>query len=115
MLTSGPLANTLTRLDLPIRLGEDVGAVLETTVGVGDKEWHLARMNFTKDDRLWIKDSGQPVGQQSWQQHMVGQVSQVRCCFAELGHRADVVGAGEVRCSDGVGCSVICEHKHAKR
>ncbi|MDC7692302.1 molybdenum ABC transporter ATP-binding protein [Vogesella indigofera] len=64
VLTSGPLADTLTRLDLPIRLGEDAGAVLDATVAAVDKEWHLARVDFTEGGSLWAKDSGLSVGQQ---------------------------------------------------
>jgi molybdate transport system ATP-binding protein len=42
----GPLAETLLRLDLPIRLGEDVGAILDGTVTAVDGTWHLARIDF---------------------------------------------------------------------
>lgn len=52
VLISGPLADTLTHLDLPVRLGEDAGVVLDVTVGVVDKEWHLTRVDFTKDVSL---------------------------------------------------------------
>jgi molybdate transport system ATP-binding protein len=57
----GPLAETLSRLDLPIRLGEDVGTVLEATVGTIDEAWHLARMDFPGGG-LWTRDHGVPVG-----------------------------------------------------
>ncbi|MTD33725.1 molybdenum ABC transporter ATP-binding protein [Paludibacterium denitrificans] len=63
VLASGPLADTLTRLDLPIRLGEDAGAVLDATVEAVDKEWHLARVDLTEGGSLWAKDSGLSVGQ----------------------------------------------------
>ena len=63
VLASGPLADTLTRLDLPIRLGEDAGAVLDATVGAVDKEWHLVRVDVTEGGSLWTKDSGLSVGQ----------------------------------------------------
>jgi molybdate transport system ATP-binding protein len=61
VLTSGPLAETLARLDLPIHLGEDIGAVIETTVGIVDQEWHLMRVDFAGGN-LWARDSGLPVG-----------------------------------------------------
>ena len=61
MLTNGPLTETLARLDLPIRLGEDVGAVLDATVGAIDNTWHLARMDFPGGS-LWTRDHGIPVG-----------------------------------------------------
>jgi molybdate transport system ATP-binding protein len=61
-VTSGPLAETLARLDLPIRLGEDIGVVLEATVAAIDAEWHLARVDFAGGS-LWTRDHGLPPGQ----------------------------------------------------
>lgn len=61
VLADGPLADTLARLDLPIRLGEDAGAVIEATVGVVDPVWHLARVDFPGGS-LWTRDRGLPVG-----------------------------------------------------
>ena len=60
-IASGPLAETLSRLDLPIRLGEDLGAVLAATVGEIDARWHLARVDFA-GGRLWVRDHGLPIG-----------------------------------------------------
>jgi molybdate transport system ATP-binding protein len=60
-LASGPLAQTLARLDLPIRLGEDVGAVLEATVGAIDEQWRLARVDFPGGS-LWSRDRGIAIG-----------------------------------------------------
>jgi molybdate transport system ATP-binding protein len=61
-LVQGPLSETLARLDLPIRLGEDVGAVFEATVAERDAEWHLARVDFDGGE-LWVRDSGTALGQ----------------------------------------------------
>ena len=61
-LAHGPLAETLARVDLPIRLGEDAGAVFAATVAERDAEWHLARVEFDGGE-LWVKDSGVPVEQ----------------------------------------------------
>jgi molybdate transport system ATP-binding protein len=61
VLADGPLAETLARLDLPIQLGEDVGAVLDATVGAIDETWHLARVDFP-GGQLWTRDRGVPVG-----------------------------------------------------
>lgn len=61
---SRSLVDTLTHLDLPIRLGEDAGAVFDAAVEVVDKDWHLARVDSTMGGSLWMKDSGLPVGQQ---------------------------------------------------
>ena len=60
-LASGPLGETLARLDLPIRLGEDAGAILDATVGAVDHDWHLARVDFAGGS-LWARDHGLPVG-----------------------------------------------------
>lgn len=62
VLASGPLAATLTRLDLPIHLGEDTGAVLEGTIAEVDTTWHLARVAFP-GGTLWTKDHGLALGQ----------------------------------------------------
>ena len=61
-LAQGPLAETLARVDLPLRLGEDVGAVFEATVAERDAEWHLARVEFDGGE-LWVRDSGAALGQ----------------------------------------------------
>ncbi|HQC73036.1 MAG TPA: molybdenum ABC transporter ATP-binding protein [Candidatus Competibacteraceae bacterium] len=61
VLADGPLTETLARIDLPIRLGEDVGAIIEATVGAVDNAWHLARVDFSGGS-LWTRDRGLPVG-----------------------------------------------------
>ena len=61
VLANGPLADTLARLDLPIRLGEDAGAILDGTVGEVDGDWHLARVDFDGGS-LWARDQGLAVG-----------------------------------------------------
>lgn len=61
----GPLRETLARLDLPVRLGDDAGVVLEGTVAERDAHWHLARIVFADavgDRQVWVRDSGLPVG-----------------------------------------------------
>ena len=61
VVAQGPLAETLARLDLPIRLGEDAGAVFEATVVARDAEWHLARVAFDGGE-LRVRDNGTPLG-----------------------------------------------------
>lgn len=56
----GPLSDVLARLDLPIRLGEDAGALLHARIGLIDNQWHLARMDFPGGS-LWTKDPGLPL------------------------------------------------------
>jgi molybdate transport system ATP-binding protein len=62
-LGSGPLREMLARLDLPIRLGEDAGVVLDATVVEHDTPWHLARIEFSGGS-LWVRDKGLPVGRE---------------------------------------------------
>ena len=60
-VASGPMMETLARLDLPIRLGDDAGVVLEGTIAEHDEIWRLARVNCSGTD-FWVRDSGHPVG-----------------------------------------------------
>jgi len=60
-VAQGPLAEILARVDLPIRLGEDAGAVFAATVAERDGGWHLARLGFDGGE-LWVRDSGVAVG-----------------------------------------------------
>jgi molybdate transport system ATP-binding protein len=61
-VASGPLTETLARLDLPIRLGEDAGVVLDAAVAARDPAWHLAQMEFP-GGRVWVRDHGLAVGE----------------------------------------------------
>jgi len=56
-LAAGPLGEILERIDLPIRLGEDAGVVLDATVVERDETWHLARVEFAGGS-LWVRDHG---------------------------------------------------------
>lgn len=60
-VAAGPLAETLARVDLPIRLGEDAGVVLDAAVAERDERWHLARLEIGADS-LWVRDEGHPLG-----------------------------------------------------
>jgi molybdate transport system ATP-binding protein len=55
------LTETLVRFDLPIRLGDDVGAVLDANVGAIDENWHLARLDFL-GGCLWTRNRGVSIG-----------------------------------------------------
>ena len=61
VMANAPLTETLTRLDLPFRLGDDAGAVLDGTVGELDRDWHLVRVDFPGFS-LWAADRGLSVG-----------------------------------------------------
>lgn len=61
VVAAGPLAEVLSRVDLPIRLGEDAGVVLDGVVVERDVQWHLARIAFP-GGCLWVRDGGQDKG-----------------------------------------------------
>jgi len=59
---SGALTDILSRVDAPIRLGEDAGVILAAMVSELDAAWHLARVDFG-GGQLWIRDHALQVGQ----------------------------------------------------
>lgn len=60
-VAAGPLTETLARLDLPIRLGEDAGVVLHAMIMERDAQWNLARVEFNGGS-LWVRDDGHAIG-----------------------------------------------------
>lgn len=58
---SGPMQETLARIDLPCNLGEDVGMVMDAYIGAVDQQWQLARLDFSGGS-LWVRDHGGAVG-----------------------------------------------------
>jgi molybdate transport system ATP-binding protein len=58
---SGPLAETLARIDLPAVPGEEAAALLHGTIAERDTRWQLAQVRFD-GGALWIADAGLPVG-----------------------------------------------------
>ncbi len=61
VIANGTLADTLARLDLPLRLGEDAGVVIDARVGSIDEPWHLACIDFP-GGQLWTRDPHLPAG-----------------------------------------------------
>lgn len=59
-VATGTLSDTISRLDFPIRLGEDVGVVLNGTVIARDEQWQLAQIAFP-GGTLWLRDVGHPL------------------------------------------------------
>lgn len=59
---AGPLAETLTRLELPAFPAEEAGAVLQAVVRERDTRWQLALVAF-EGGQLWVRDSGLAIGQ----------------------------------------------------
>lgn len=60
-VAQGPLTETLARVDLPLRLGEDVGVVFSGQVLERNADWHLARIGFAGGE-IWVRDGGAGVG-----------------------------------------------------
>ena len=60
-IASGPVAELLSRLDLPLPPGEDAGVVLQGEVGALDPEWQLARLDVA-GAAFWTRDPALPVG-----------------------------------------------------
>lgn len=61
VVASGPAAQVLARIEAPVLLGEDAGALLDGTVQERDGQWHLTRVAFAGGS-LWLRDGGLPVG-----------------------------------------------------
>lgn len=62
LIASGSLSDTLSRLDLPIRLGDDLGVIIDARVGEIDPQWHLARLDFA-DGVFWARNQGLAIHQ----------------------------------------------------
>ena len=60
-VASGPLSETLARLDLPIHLGEEAGVVLKGRIVEHDRQWNLAHAAFP-GGYLWVRDMGFGLG-----------------------------------------------------
>ena len=58
---AGPVAEVLTRMETPVVLGEDQGALLDGLVDARDAQWHLARVQFA-GGVVWLRDTGLPIG-----------------------------------------------------
>ena len=60
VLTQGSLQSVLSRVDLPIHLDNDLGAVFEARVIERDDAWHLMRVSF-EGGSLWLRDTRHPL------------------------------------------------------
>jgi molybdate transport system ATP-binding protein len=61
VFASGPIAEVMSRLDLPGAEDEDAGVVLEATAAERDADWHLLRAAFPGGS-LWVQDNGVAIG-----------------------------------------------------
>lgn len=61
VLASGALADVQTELELPLKLGEEAGVVIEARIATIDAAHYLARFDFAGGS-LWARDPGLPIG-----------------------------------------------------
>ncbi len=68
---SGPVSAVLASVDLPIHLGDDVGALVTGTLTAHDARWGLARLQLPGGelwvrggDELWVRGGDEPVGRE---------------------------------------------------
>ena len=57
----GPVAQVLSSIDLPVHLGDDVGALVTGTVTGCDKTWGLCQLALP-GGMLWVAHTGEPPG-----------------------------------------------------
>ena len=61
-IADGPLADTLARIDLPVKLGGEASVLIEGIVESIDPEFHLMRVDFGEGS-LWVRHDGALLGQ----------------------------------------------------
>lgn len=61
VFASGPIAELMSRLDLPHSEEDDAGVVIEATAAVRDADWHLLQASFPGGN-LWAQDNGVAIG-----------------------------------------------------
>ncbi len=61
VFASGPIAEVMSRLDLPRSEDEDAGVVIEATAAERDADWHLLRA-AVPGGSLWVQDNGVAIG-----------------------------------------------------
>ena len=77
VVASGELADTLSQLDLPVKLGQEAGVVIESVVGSIESQWHLTRMDFDGGS-VWIRDPGLALGAKARVRILASDVSLAR-------------------------------------
>ncbi|WP_020407248.1 molybdenum ABC transporter ATP-binding protein [Hahella ganghwensis] len=61
-VAQGSMRQVLANLNLPVKLGEDTGVVIEARITEKDSQWHLVRAEFSRGE-LWVQDTGDDIGQ----------------------------------------------------
>lgn len=57
VIASGSMPEVVSSLDPVIRLGDDIGVILDAQIGEQDTEWHLTRLEFA-GGYFWTPDCG---------------------------------------------------------
>lgn len=57
----GPVGQVLSSVDVPVHLGDDVGALITGTVAGCDKNWGLCKLALPGGE-LWVNHTGEPEG-----------------------------------------------------
>ena len=61
VVASGSLSDTLSRIDLPVFVGEEAGVVIRARIAERDTRWHLSRAEFDGGS-LWLPEEGLEIG-----------------------------------------------------
>ncbi len=62
IIAEGELTQVFSRIDLPKRLEEESGVILNGTVVEKDEQWHLMRIAFAQGE-IWLADNGEVLQQ----------------------------------------------------
>ena len=62
IIAEGELTQVFSRIDLPKRLEEESGVILNGTVVEKDEQWHLMRIAFAQGE-IWLADNGESLQQ----------------------------------------------------
>jgi molybdate transport system ATP-binding protein len=82
-VADGPLEHVFSRIDLPIRIGDDAGVVIDACVAEIDTVWNLCRMDF-EGGSLWARDHGIDVGHRVRIRILARDVSISKSCLEQI-------------------------------
>jgi len=82
-VAQGRLEDVLARIDLPIRIGDDAGVVIDACVAEIDTKWHLCRMDFAGGS-IWARDHGIAKGGRARIRILARDVSISKKCLEQI-------------------------------